>query len=116
MMVNYKKMVNNFLSLANNPKIKNFFFNFVKFHIIFIGFLGKPKDLLAVFLYATLLMIHFFQLLGILGSLIVYYILMAAFLLLFSLNFPPLRKKMFFIFGAKFIIKYLGGRRFVDRD
>lgn len=97
-------------------KINNFFFHFVKYHIIFIGFLGKPKDLLSMLFYATLLMVHFFQYLGIWGSLIVYYILMAAFLLLFSLNFPPLRKKMFLIFGAKFIVKYLGGKRFVDGD
>lgn len=116
MKASFKEIVKNSFSVVNDHKIKNFFFNFLKFHIIFIGFLGKSKDLYAIFFYSIILALYFLELLGSWGSFIFYYILMVGFSLLFSLNFPPLRKKMLELFGAKFVFKYLGNKRFTWRD
>lgn len=96
-------------SVVNNLKIRGLFYDFAQSNIKFITFLWKSNA--GAIFYAILLALYFFRLLGGVASSILafalFYILIIGFLLFFSVNLPPLRKRMNAFFGEGFISKYL---------
>lgn len=108
---NIAKRFKDFFSVVNDHKVRQFLIKGLQLHVRYIGFLSNSK--LGGRLYGIVLLLYFFAPFkdylpsNILGFAI-FYTVTTATLLIFSVKFPPLKRKMLALLGEAFILKHLG--------